>query len=248
MNTTPTTINSANAIQAQAPAGKQQDAATPDVPFSQVLSREIAQNRKSSGSQQDTDTQAGPESASQAGRPAETDADATAQATPDETSAIDALALPFADAATTPGVPLAVADASTMPAVQLAVADAATTPGVPLADAPTLPEAMLALPINPDPLRPIPVRTDGVDAQQAPGLAANTLPFQTARQGRMPPAWQGNAADGHGDCHRQDFPGTADSSPAVRCHKDGRIPFGSDEQPRHASHLACAASNPACIQ
>ncbi len=44
MNATPMNINPANAVQAQPTAGKQQDAAAPDVPFSQVLSGEIARN------------------------------------------------------------------------------------------------------------------------------------------------------------------------------------------------------------
>jgi len=64
MNATSTNFNPAQAVQAQSAAGKPQDSATPDVPFSQVLSSEIAQNRNNSESQQGSDAEAGPDAAS----------------------------------------------------------------------------------------------------------------------------------------------------------------------------------------
>jgi len=68
-------INPANAIQAQPVAGKQQDSATPDVPFSQVLSSEMAQNRRnSSETQQGTNADASPDTTSQAGHATESGA------------------------------------------------------------------------------------------------------------------------------------------------------------------------------
>jgi len=55
----------------QSTAGKPQDSASPDMPFSQVLSSEIAQNRNSSQAKQDPDSQTAPAAAApQADRPA----------------------------------------------------------------------------------------------------------------------------------------------------------------------------------
>lgn len=48
MNATPVNINTANAVQPQSAAGKQQDAAAPEMPFSQVLSSEMAHSRRNS--------------------------------------------------------------------------------------------------------------------------------------------------------------------------------------------------------
>ncbi|MHB1188868.1 flagellar hook-length control protein FliK [Thiobacillus sp.] len=68
-------LNAGQAVQAQSTAGKPQDSTTPDTPFSQVLSSEIAQTRNrseaNSEAHQDTGTQAGQDAASPAGRPAE---------------------------------------------------------------------------------------------------------------------------------------------------------------------------------
>jgi len=74
MNATPMNLNPGQAVQAQSTAGKQQDSATPDTPFSQVLSSEIAQNRNRSEAKQDkqdTDTQPGADAVSKDDRPAE---------------------------------------------------------------------------------------------------------------------------------------------------------------------------------
>ncbi|HEX7971542.1 MAG TPA: flagellar hook-length control protein FliK [Thiobacillus sp.] len=58
---TPMNLNPGNAVQAPAQPGKQADTAAPDVPFSQVLSREIAQNRKSDQADAGTDDPAAAE-------------------------------------------------------------------------------------------------------------------------------------------------------------------------------------------
>ncbi|HWR77120.1 MAG TPA: flagellar hook-length control protein FliK [Thiobacillus sp.] len=154
MNATPMNLNPGNAVQAQPAAGKQQDSATPDVPFSQVLSSEIAQNRNSSETKQGTDADAGPDAASQAARPTEAGANATAKATEAEASTRDPLAPPLAE------------------------------------NAAIVPEALLALAINPDLLKPAPAGTDSVAAEQPPILAADTLLFQNAGKGRTPRAAQ----------------------------------------------------------
>jgi len=148
MNATSMNLNPANAVQAQPAAGKQQDAATPDVPFSQVLSSEIAQNRNSSENQQGNDADAGPDAASQAAGPTEAGANDTAKATEAEASSREPLAPPLVEATT------------------------------------ITPEALLALAINPDLLKPAPVETDSVAAEQPPVLAADSLLFQNAGKGR----------------------------------------------------------------
>lgn len=99
MNAMPININPANAVQPQPAAGKQRDSAAQDVPFSQVLSSEMAQNRRNS-SEAKQGADAGPDKASPAGRPAESDAGATAKATEAEEAASDPLALPLAEDAT----------------------------------------------------------------------------------------------------------------------------------------------------
>jgi len=111
MNATPTNLNPAQAIQAQSTTGKPQDSATPDTPFSQVLSSEIAQSRSRSEAPQDTDTQAGKDAAQQAGRPAEDAALAAekAEKTPPEEAVFDPLAPLVAGAATTPEAVIALA-------------------------------------------------------------------------------------------------------------------------------------------
>ena len=156
MNATPMSINPANAVQPQPAAGKQQDAAAPDVPFSQVLSSEMAQNRRnSSETKQGTDADAGPDAASQAGRPAESGERATtrtteAKATEAADAARDPLALPLAENAT------------------------------------IAPATLLGLAITPDQLKPALAKSDSADADQPSAKDANTLLFQNAGKGRTP--------------------------------------------------------------
>jgi flagellar hook-length control protein FliK len=101
MNATPININPANAVQPQPAAGKQQDSTAQDVPFSQVLSSEMAQNRRNSNeAKQGADADADPDKASPAGKPAELSAGATANATEAREATSDPLALPLAEDAT----------------------------------------------------------------------------------------------------------------------------------------------------
>ena len=151
MNATPMNINPANAPQAQPAAGKQQDSATAETPFSQVLSSEMAQARRNgNAAREGAGADAGAEAATQAARPTEADASSTSIAadTAAETAeaAADALALPVAE------------------------------------DAAILPQALLALGISPDQLKPTPAGVDRIAADDAPALAADTLPLLTARK------------------------------------------------------------------
>ena len=96
MNATPININPANTVQPQPAAGKQQDSAAQDVPFSQVLSSEMAQSRRNSNeAKQGADADAGPHKALQADKPAELSAGAAAMATEILEAASDPLALPL---------------------------------------------------------------------------------------------------------------------------------------------------------
>ena len=105
MNATPMNINTANAAPVQSNAAKQQDSTTQDTPFSQVLSSEMAQNRRnSSATKESTGADAGADVASPASRPAEADAGSTATdaetKAETEESTTDPLALPLPDGAT----------------------------------------------------------------------------------------------------------------------------------------------------
>ena len=87
MNATPTHLTPARAGQASPQAGK--EATSPDVPFSQVLSSEIAQSRKSDAARENDDTGAEAGSDAQAASPAagKTDAAQRAKAGEDATQA-----------------------------------------------------------------------------------------------------------------------------------------------------------------
>jgi flagellar hook-length control protein FliK len=73
MNATPTNFNPVNAVQPAA-SGKQQDAASPDVPFSQVLSSEMAQSSDGSEAKEDSDAKAVTEVSSKPGNSTKADA------------------------------------------------------------------------------------------------------------------------------------------------------------------------------
>ncbi len=99
MNATPMSINAVNAAVPSPAAGKQ-DAMPPEVPFSQVLSSEMAQNRRDShaakeGAEAAADADA--EATSPAGRPADDAANAGAAVVDSAESPADPLALPLAD-------------------------------------------------------------------------------------------------------------------------------------------------------
>jgi flagellar hook-length control protein FliK len=94
-------LNPGQAVQAQSAAGKSQDSAAPDTPFSQVLSSEMAQNRSRSEAPQDTATPAAKDAAPQADRPEKAAPGAEkAEKTPADEAASDPLAPPVAGAAT----------------------------------------------------------------------------------------------------------------------------------------------------
>jgi len=179
MNATPMNINPA-AAQTQPAAGKLQDSAAPETPFSQVLSSEMAQNRhNSSAARESAGADTGTDAASQAGGPTEAGVSsaATAAVTEAEESTGDSLALQLAE------------------------------------DAALVPEALLALGISPDPLKPAPAGTEGVVTEEAPELLANVLPFQHERKGRAPLAQQ---AEQHADKARS----TPKADPALSAKAD----------------------------
>ncbi|HQT34169.1 MAG: flagellar hook-length control protein FliK [Thiobacillus sp.] len=97
MNTPSMNINPVNAAPPQSAAGKQQDSTSADVPFSQVLSSEMAQNRRNSEARQGTDGDAGKDAAAQAGRPTEPGERAAAQATEAAEPVRDPLVPPLAE-------------------------------------------------------------------------------------------------------------------------------------------------------
>ena len=69
MNANAMNLNPSHAVQPQNPAGKQAESASADTPFSQVLSSEIAQNRKGDDARQDAEASQG--TATTASGPAE---------------------------------------------------------------------------------------------------------------------------------------------------------------------------------
>lgn len=104
MNATPMNISPANPAQTQPAASKQQDSAAADVPFSQVLSSEMAQNRRRSNESKPgngSDADASPNAASQATRQTEASTRDTAKTTETEDAPSDPLAVPIAEDATT---------------------------------------------------------------------------------------------------------------------------------------------------
>jgi flagellar hook-length control protein FliK len=91
MNPTSINLNPVNAVQAQASAGKEKDAANPDMPFSQVLSSEMAQKRSGSEASEESDTDQAPVAAPPHEAAAEAGKDATAKATDIDESKRDPL-------------------------------------------------------------------------------------------------------------------------------------------------------------
>lgn len=106
MNASPANINPVNPAQTQPAAGKQQDSTTPDKPFSQVLSSEIAQNRRSSEARKESGSNTGSEAASQPADSAEASATPTDKTPEAEESTRDPLRT---DAPATPDALLALA-------------------------------------------------------------------------------------------------------------------------------------------
>jgi flagellar hook-length control protein FliK len=108
MNATPMNLNPVQAVQAAPQAGK--DATSPEVPFSQVLSGEIAQTRKTDAAKDSSDAGTAADPASQAASPAEGQADTTRHARAGEKSTHDrGAAVPEEEDAIAPETLLALA-------------------------------------------------------------------------------------------------------------------------------------------
>nr|MDA8129122.1 hypothetical protein [Betaproteobacteria bacterium] len=113
MNASPTNLNPLQALRAPSPAGK--DASAPDVPFSQVLSGEIAQARSHAAAKASGETGAKPDPA-RPGEPADGGKDAARAAKDDKHGrAEDTVAAPAADAAIAPATLLALPIAADAP-------------------------------------------------------------------------------------------------------------------------------------
>lgn len=146
-----------------AAAGKQQDAATPDAPFSKVLSSEIAQNKHGS----DTGNKTGAPSGSKADKKAADPKDASAGATPSASSS----------------------DPQNPPAGQAVAGQAATEPVQTDPPAAT-PDTFLGLAIQPDALKlatagkgdALPQQTGATKDKFAAPLDARTRHSQSALQ------------------------------------------------------------------
>ena len=187
MNATPMNLNPAQAVQAAPQAAK--DATSPDVPFSQVLSGEIAQNRKNDSARESADANAGAGPASQAATPAEGKGDSAqpAKAGDDATHERQASA-PAEDVAVAPETLLALAispDAFKAVAATVGTAAAATEPGsapgagaVPILDARTG-RAIAAMQSAPQGTQKLDPQLPGKEDVQAAG-SARVLPSAAA--------------------------------------------------------------------
>jgi len=177
MNATPPNLMPGNAVQAASQAGKQADAASPDVPFSQVLSGEIAQNRKNDAakeSKESSDASAKPNPASQAAGPAESKTDSAQPAKADKGTPHERRATaPAEDAAVAPETLLA------LPISPDAFRPAVAVPGTGLAATE-------------------PASAKGAAAM--PGLGEPGGPVLDARKGRAIPVTQAgqHASESHG--------------------------------------------------
>lgn len=155
MNPTPMSLNPSSALHTQATGGKQQDAAAAETPFSQVLSSEMAQNRRSSSAPKDSPP-SGPDAASQTDGQAESGAASTVAATESpgnrstemEEISADPLAPPLSDASA------------------------------------NVPQTLLAHGFSPDSLKSAPNGMDGELAEAPPTLADRPFLPQDARNGK----------------------------------------------------------------
>lgn len=181
MNATPVNPAAGNAIQSAPQTGKSADAGTPDVPFSQVLSSEIAQNRKSDAPQGGRSADAKADPAAQPPGPAEGKADGKADSKADTTRS----ARPDEKITADPGKDKQDAALTEIPMVA--------------------PEILPGLPISPDALKPVAVAAsaqrdiaqdaapDAALDRSATAVAAPGAPdvaVQNARKGRAIPLTQ----------------------------------------------------------
>ena len=182
MNASPTNLNPAQAVQAPSQAGK--DAASPDVPFSQVLSGEIAQARKNDAAKESGDANAKPDSASRSARPADGKTDSAQPAKAGKETPNDRHAdAQKEDAAVAPETLLALPIspdifrlAAIVPGTKLAATEPASAQGA--AAMPDLGEPVLDASKG----RAIPVKQAGQHASEVHG-AQKTDPGLSAREG-----------------------------------------------------------------
>ncbi len=161
MNTSPAPVNPLQAVQPQSTAGRKQDSAAPDVPFSQVLSGEMAQNKRDSDarkvSAQKQDAAAKHETGKKADADVKPDPADSAAARADTDIAQPALATDGA-----------------APATDSARPDTAAV----------VPETLLALAISPDQLKLAPTANGRAATQTADDLSANESTTPDAGKGR----------------------------------------------------------------
>jgi len=176
MNATPSNLNPVNAVQPSA-SGKQQDA-TPNVPFSQVLSSEIAQNRHGGAAKGDSEVKTGTDATSQLNDTTGTGAVFTIKATEAEEPTRGLLdSPPSASAPAMPDAFLALAIPPDLLKSASASMDGAQAEQPATLDtntpAPAMPDAFLALAIPPDLLKPASASMGGAQAEQPATLDTN---------------------------------------------------------------------------
>lgn len=174
MNPTATHLTQVQSAKSPSEAGRQQASPAPEVPFSQVLSGEIAHNRNSAQTRETNRTEADAKKAESNATTASADS-----TKPDTTAATQATEtdVPRADS------PKTEADAS--------LPDAQTLPGTP--------DALLALAMQLDLLKPAPTGRDSTPHDLAADSDAGATLFDS-RKGAARPAWLATqAADGTAD-------------------------------------------------
>lgn len=202
MNASPVNLNPAQPVQAPSQAGK--DAGAPDVPFSQVLSGEIAQTRKNDAARESGEASAKPDPASRTAGSADGKADAAQPAKADKDTSHDRraeaakedaavapetmLAVPispdvFRPAAIAPGTSLSAAEpASAQDAPAASILDGRKGRAIPVMQSGQHAGEGRGTP-NPDP------GLAGTDSMQRAGAAArNTAPADLAAARTASPA------------------------------------------------------------
>lgn len=213
MNATPMNLNPSHALRAQATGGKQQETASAETPFSQVLSSEMAQNRHASSATQDSPA-SGPDAPSQADGPVQASAGSTSS-TPENPS-----------------------NASTEK-------DEIATdlPALPLSEeAANVPQALLALGLSPDSLKPAPDKITGELAEEPSTLSDRPFLPQDARNGKARLAEQVEQADLRTQkMTAKEAPGTGKADPALPSGAaDARTEKAAALSPAFAGQLAAA--------
>ena len=213
MNATPTNLTPGNAVQAVSQAGKPADSSAPDVPFSQVLSGEIAQNRKNDAAKESSDASAKPDPASQAASPADGKTDSAQPAKADKDTPHERRATaPAEDAAVAPETLLA------LPISPDAFRPAVAVPGTGLAAAE-------------------PASTKGDAAM--PGLGNPGGPVPDARKGRAIPVLQAGQHAGEA----RGTHGTQKTDPGLSGKEDMQVAGATTRTPPPAAGSAAAPAS-----